>query len=481
MQVVVATRSQRLGVEGDADGAAHKLGEVHRLLDVLGAGNLGQGVLATHVLPLGGVGLGPGKSAVGRDENHEGLRVVGIEIGGGVVAAVGGECRVEVEHGGRSLRQVDFGCDQPFLARGAVNIHLVVVGFNPVAYAVGKLPGVGGVELQGVAVEHVGGSHGAVAGPAGVAVDRGLEALLPRIGHRSAGCAGGDNHLLAVVLAAVNGDTEVVECVGLEVFNSDGGIGSIGHVNTVDSQSVGADALDSGPSEGDTIGRNFGYLQIAHREAGNVGVEHLLIAPAAAAVVVGAGGLCFVVVVGVGLQVGYLDTVCGGGNHDIVFRAGGPYAEGVVHRGSDGAVGHHMQCGIGGADIGSGQYGGNATGGQGLELALGEVAVVGVAAHGADVEVVIEVGIQVGQVYAGLVADGSQYLGVLDDILQAGLGADKGVLPFGLHIAGNPANVCAVGGNVADGDVGQVPTIAGTFIAELHLRQEGGVVGRGHT
>ena len=392
MQVVVATTG-RLGVEGDADGAAHKLGEVHRLLDILGAGNLGQGVLAALVLPLGGVGFGPGVTAIGGDEDHEGLVVI---VGGGVVAAVGGEGCVEIEHGCRSLRQVDLRRYQPFLI-GAVNIDFIVVGFNSVAFAAGKLPGVGSVELKGVAVEYVGGSHGGVSIPAGIVVDRGLEALLPRIGHGGAGRAGGDSCHFAIVITAVGIDTEGMLCVGLEVEEGVGGVGIIAQIDAVELQPIGADTLGTVPGEGDSVGGDFDYLQVVDREAGNAGLEaHRYRAPATIAIVVGAGDHDFVVVQRVGLQVGYHGAV---GfvrlNRVFAIQALGPEAEGVGGDCADGGVGHGMQCGVCGADVGGWQRGRHAARRQCLELALGEVAVVAVAAHGTDVEVVVGIGIQV--------------------------------------------------------------------------------------
>ena len=195
--------------------------------------------------------------------------------------------------------------------------------------------------------------------------------------------------------------------------------------------------------------------------------------PAAVAVGAGAGDHHVVVICSVGQQAGEAGTVGGAGRHDglVVLVADSPVAEVIAGGSADGRVSQGMQHSRGGGDAIGREHGGQTAGGQRLELALGEVAIFAHTADRTDIEVVVGIGVEAGEVNLHGVGDGGQQLGMLEEILLTGLGGDKGILPACLGVAGHPAHMCTVGGHVADSDTRQGGAST-SLIAELCFRQE---------
>ena len=128
MEVVVAAAPEGLGVEGNLYGAAHILVQVDDLVLVGGAGQRSVGVVTCAVLPHRGIGGRPGVATIGGDDDHEGLRGVGVAIGigqGGVVVVGEGDIERELCRGG--VGQVDVGRDHPAQLAGAAAVDVLVV------------------------------------------------------------------------------------------------------------------------------------------------------------------------------------------------------------------------------------------------------------------------------------------------------------------------------------------------------------------
>ena len=199
VEVVVATAPDGLGVEGNLDGLAQILAQVDNLVLVGGAGKSCvrelTGVGLAGVLPDGGVGSRPGIAAIGRDDDHKGLRGVGVAIGVGQGSvAVVGESNVELELCRGGVAQVDVGSKHPGCLVSAVDVLVVVTGGQTVFHSAGISPLRCG-EGQRSAGEDLGGFDAGGTAPADIAAEVGAEVFIEREGFgvaiRGHGNAGG--------------------------------------------------------------------------------------------------------------------------------------------------------------------------------------------------------------------------------------------------------------------------------------------------
>ena len=124
-QVVVATTPHALGVEGDTDGLADILLKAYDLVHIFDAGEVGVGLFLS-ALPDGGIILEPGGAAVGRDDDHEGLRGIGVAVlFGQCCSGIVGEGNVERELRHFSIAQVDIGGNHPRILIGTIYVPIV--------------------------------------------------------------------------------------------------------------------------------------------------------------------------------------------------------------------------------------------------------------------------------------------------------------------------------------------------------------------
>ena len=287
MQVVVAATGSGLGIESHADGLAGIGGQVHILGQVAAAGNGCQRNVGSQ---------GPGLAIVGGDKNHELLRVVVLETGGGTSAGAGvnGEGSVEGQHGVSSRGQVNLGSDEPLVAAGTKDIHAVVTGFNAVAHGAGVGPVAVGTHRGShtVGIENVG------TGPARIAAQRGVEGLAEGQSLGNASGTAADDGDSGVASGAVGLNTEGVIRIGGQAGDGIGGVvntrghnGSVGHV-VHRIGGVGSVKVVVMPVEGHTAGGDGGDSHVEGARASRQSLNNDIVDTAAnIGVAAGAGAV----------------------------------------------------------------------------------------------------------------------------------------------------------------------------------------------